>query len=58
MDDNCELEWFSTKSGKEAEAKEAEELRTNYYPLNIRDNRVVDRYTLNALSELRDTYRK
>ncbi len=58
MDDNCELEWIPTKSGEEAKAKETEELRTNYYPLNIRDNSVVGRDTLNALSELRDTYRK
>ncbi len=58
MDRNCEWEWFPTKSGEEAKAKEAEELRTNYYPLNIRDNRVVDPDTITASKKLRKEFRK
>lgn len=56
MDDNCEWEWHCTKSGKDAENVEKEELSTNYYPLNIKDNKVLNPAT--ALIALRKKYRQ
>ena len=58
MDDNCEWEWFPTKSGEEAKAKEKEELSKHYYPLNIKANKVVNKDTKNALKKLRKDFKK
>lgn len=58
MDKYCELEWHPTDSGREAEAIEREELSSNYYPLNIRDNKVVSRDILSELGRLREYYRR
>ena len=58
MDKNCELEWIPTESGEEAKAKEKEELSTHYYPLNIRDNKIVGKDIITASKKLRKEFRK
>lgn len=58
MDKYCEWEWHPTDTGAEAEAIEKEELFRNYFPLNIKDNKVVDPETINRLKELRKEHKQ
>ncbi|MCR4964915.1 MAG: hypothetical protein K6A41_04590 [Bacteroidales bacterium] len=58
IDENCEWEWHCSKQRETAEKKEIKELSTNYYPLNIRDNKVVSKTTLAALEKLREDHKK
>jgi len=58
IEQNCELEWYYTDSREEAEEVEAKELSTNYYPLSIRDNKVVSETTLVAIKKLREQYKR
>ena len=53
MDENCMINYKSVESIEEAEAIEKKELSTKYYPLNIANNRFVDRHILLALTKLR-----
>lgn len=53
MDEYCMINYKSVESIEAAEAIEKKELSTKYYPLNIANNRFVDRYILLALTKLR-----
>lgn len=58
MDRNCYWEWWYTKNEEDAETIEKQELCTHYYPLNIKDNKLVDKDTINLLKKLRTKYKK
>lgn len=58
IDKNCEVEWHPTSSAAEAEKKEHTELTTNYYPLNIKENKIASKATKSALKDLRKKHRK
>ena len=58
MDDHCWWEFTTTKDKNSAEKEEKEELSTNYYILNIKDNNVVGKNTINLLKDLRKRFKK
>lgn len=58
MDANCYISFAHMLMLAETEAKEADELSTNYYPLNLQGNKVVEAAVLAKLKALRKTYRK
>lgn len=58
MDANCYLSFAHVPTFAEAEAEEADELSTNYYPLNLQGNKVVEATVLAKLKELRKAYLK
>lgn len=58
MDANCYISFAHVPTLAEAEAEEAEELSTNYYPLNLQGNKVVEATVLAKLKALRKAYRK
>lgn len=58
IDGNCYWEWKYTESETDAETIEKNELRTNYYPLNVKDNKTVDKDTILLLKKLRALYKK
>ena len=55
IDKYCYVEFENDSNAK---ARETEELRTNYYPLNIQENEVVDAETINCLKGLRKEFGK
>ena len=58
MDANCYLSFAHVLTLAETEAEEADELSTNYYPLNLQGNKVVEATVLAKLKELRKACRK
>lgn len=57
MDEYCEWEWMVTASYADAKTIEQNELSTNYYPLNIQGNKVVDSKVIKALKALRKKHK-
>lgn len=55
MDGNCYWEWQYTDNAK---AIESTELSTNYYPLNIHENKCIDKAAIAILSQLRKKHKK
>lgn len=53
IDEYCIIDYKAVESIKEAEVIEKKELTTKYYPLNITNNRFVDRRITLALTKLR-----
>ena len=58
IDANCRLSFAHVPTLAKAEAEEADELSTNYYPLNLQDNKAVEDMVLAKLKAMRKTYRK
>ncbi len=57
MDEYCMINYKSVESIEEAGVIEKKELSTKYYPLNIANNRSVDRHIMLALTKLRSENR-
>ena len=58
MDAHCWWEFTTTDNKSSAEYEEKKELNTNYYILNIKDNNVVEKKTINLLKDLRKRFKR
>ena len=56
MEDNCYWEYYETATKEDAHKIEVQELNTNYYPLNIQENRIVEKDNITMLKALRKEY--
>lgn len=56
--DLCYWEYCPTATRTQAENMEAQELATNYYPLNIQKNRVVGKLAIKEIKRLRKKHKK
>ena len=56
MEENCYWEYMETLTKDDAHEIEVRELNINYYPLNIQENRVVEKENLVTLKALRKEY--
>lgn len=58
IDKNCYWDWSYTATKADAEKIETAELSTNYYPLNIMKNNVVNKIIIKTIKDLRKKHKK